>query len=42
MYEIHLTEWGPARHHTEHPSSQEALQAFMDLRDAEYQRPDDN
>ena len=42
MYEMHLTEWGPARHNPEHPHSTQALQAFLDLRDAESQRPDDN
>lgn len=41
MYQNHL-EWGPARHNPDNPRSFEAVQAAIDLRDGDGQRPDDN
>lgn len=42
MYDFYPAEWGPARHDPESPTSREALQAALDLRDANRPRPDDN
>ncbi|WP_299051901.1 hypothetical protein [uncultured Nocardioides sp.] len=41
MYDMY-PDWGPARHHPEHPSSSDALQEAMDRRDQGGPRPDDN
>jgi len=47
MYEMYPSEWGPARHDPDSPSSNLAVQAALDLRDnggayINDQRPDDN
>ena len=41
MYEMY-PEWGPARHDPESPTSHQAVQAALDLRDNGGERPDDN
>ena len=41
MYDMY-PEWGPARHDPANPSSHQAVQAALDLRDNGGQRPDDN
>ena len=45
MYDLY-PDWGPAKHRTDEPAmdptSNAALQAAVDLRDAGTQRPDDN
>ncbi len=41
MYAMY-PEWGPAKHDPECPSSQQAVQAALDLRDNGGPRPDDN
>lgn len=41
MYEMY-PEWGPARHDPENPTSTQAVQAALDLRDNGGERPDDN
>ncbi|GAB3664152.1 hypothetical protein GCM10027596_28240 [Nocardioides korecus] len=45
MFE-HLPEWGPAKHRSDHPSSNPThaagLQASLDQRDGAGMRPDDN
>ncbi|MCW2781972.1 MAG: hypothetical protein JWR35_2421 [Marmoricola sp.] len=41
MYEMY-PEWGPARNDPESPTSHQALQAALDLRDNGGERPDDN
>jgi hypothetical protein len=38
----HLLEWGPARHDRDNPLSHAAIQAAIDQRDSDGQRPDDN
>jgi hypothetical protein len=41
MYEMY-PEWGPAKHYADEPSSAQAVQASLDLRDNGGERPDDN
>jgi len=41
MYEMY-PEWGPARHDPQSPTSHQAVQAALDLRDNGGERPDDN
>jgi hypothetical protein len=41
MYDMY-PDWGPSRHNPENPSSREAVQAAIDLRDNGGERPDDN
>jgi hypothetical protein len=41
MYEMY-PEWGPAKHYPESPTSNQAVQAALDLRDNGGERPDDN
>ena len=41
MYDMY-PEWGPAKHHPESPTSAQAVQAALDLRDNGGERPDDN
>jgi hypothetical protein len=41
MYEMY-PEWGPAKNNPESPTSVQAVQAALDLRDNGGQRPDDN
>ncbi len=45
MYDMY-PDWGPASHHPDNPRSveatQAAVQAWLDLRDSDAQRPDDN
>ena len=41
MYDMY-PDWGPASHDPDNPRSVEAVQAALDLRDADDQRPDDN
>jgi hypothetical protein len=41
MYDMY-PEWGPASHDPENPSSYEAVQQALDLRDNGGPRPDDN
>lgn len=41
MYDMY-PEWGPAHLHPESPTSQQSLQAALDLRDRGGERPDDN
>jgi hypothetical protein len=40
MYSMY-PDWGPARH-ADHPSSDQAVQTSLDLRDNGAERPDDN
>jgi hypothetical protein len=41
MYEMY-PEWGPAKNYPESPTSNQAVQAALDLRDNGGERPDDN
>jgi len=41
MYEMY-PEWGPSKHYPESPTSAQAVQASLDLRDNGGERPDDN
>ena len=41
MYDMY-PEWGPASHRPDGPTSHEAVQESLDLRDNGGQRPDDN
>ncbi len=41
MYDMY-PDWGPASHQPDNPRSHEAVQATLDLRDNDGERPDDN